>query len=67
MLQAAFKGGKSVGSAGMATAYVSQQLNLPCTIILPTTTPTFVAENLKKLVRPTLSHNQFSYTVEPPS
>ncbi|GFO10489.1 serine dehydratase [Plakobranchus ocellatus] len=39
----------SGGNAGMAAAYASHQLNIPCTIILPKTTPTFIAKKLEDL------------------
>uniref|UniRef100_A0A0B7B2U6 L-serine ammonia-lyase n=1 Tax=Arion vulgaris TaxID=1028688 RepID=A0A0B7B2U6_9EUPU len=39
----------SGGNAGLAAAHASQQLNIPCTIIIPSTTPNFVADQLKFL------------------
>ncbi|RUS84806.1 hypothetical protein EGW08_007421 [Elysia chlorotica] len=39
----------SGGNAGMAAAYSSQQLNIPCTIVLPETTPRFIAKKLEDL------------------
>ncbi|XP_055861843.1 L-serine dehydratase/L-threonine deaminase-like isoform X2 [Biomphalaria glabrata] len=37
----------SGGNAGMAAAYASRELGIPCTIILPKTTPAFLADRLK--------------------
>ncbi|XP_052001799.1 serine dehydratase-like [Xyrauchen texanus] len=37
----------SGGNAGMATAYVARKLNLPATIVLPSTTPQLVVQKLK--------------------
>ncbi|CAL1537358.1 unnamed protein product [Lymnaea stagnalis] len=39
----------SGGNAGLAAAFASKQLGIPCTIILPVTTPAFVADSLKVL------------------
>lgn len=36
----------SGGNAGLAAAYAAQQLGLPATIVLPTSTPQFVADKL---------------------
>ncbi|KAH9524228.1 hypothetical protein Btru_053846 [Bulinus truncatus] len=56
MIQKAVKKGKcdhvycaSGGNAGMAAAYAAKQLSIPCTIILPKTTPAFLADTLKLL------------------
>lgn len=35
------------GNAGMATAYAARKLNLPATIVLPSSTPQLVAQKLK--------------------
>ena len=40
----------SGGNAGLATAYVCQKLNMPCTIVLPESTPSFAADKLRELV-----------------
>lgn len=50
--KAALKGCKRVvcasgGNGGLAAAYAARLLNLPATIVLPTTTPDFVAEKLR--------------------
>lgn len=37
----------SGGNGGLAAAYAARLLNLPATIVLPTTTPDFVAEKLR--------------------
>ncbi|KTF93163.1 hypothetical protein cypCar_00007493 [Cyprinus carpio] len=37
----------SGGNAGMATAYAARKLNLPATIVLPSSTPQLVAQKLK--------------------
>lgn len=37
----------SGGNAGLAAAYAAQQLGLPATIVLPTSTPQFVADKLR--------------------
>ncbi|XP_056623565.1 serine dehydratase-like isoform X2 [Triplophysa dalaica] len=37
----------SGGNAGMATAYAARKLNLPATIVLPSTTPHLVVQKLK--------------------
>ncbi|KAL8581220.1 hypothetical protein ACOMHN_038320 [Nucella lapillus] len=39
----------SGGNAGLATAYVCQKLNTPCTIVLPESTPSFTADKLRQL------------------
>ncbi|XP_076453256.1 L-serine dehydratase/L-threonine deaminase-like [Babylonia areolata] len=39
----------SGGNAGLATAYVCQQLGMPCTIVLPESTPSFTADKLRDL------------------
>lgn len=39
----------SGGNAGLAAAFASKQLGIPCTIILPVTTPAFVADRLRAL------------------
>lgn len=39
----------SGGNAGMAAAYSALKLNIPCTIVLPKTTPGFIAEKLRHL------------------
>ncbi|PVD32937.1 hypothetical protein C0Q70_08384 [Pomacea canaliculata] len=39
----------SGGNAGFATAYVCQQLGVPCTIVLPKSTPSFAADKLRQL------------------
>ena len=54
-LQAANQGCKRVvcasgGNGGLAAAYAARLLNLPATIVLPTTTPDFVAEKLRDQV-----------------
>lgn len=40
----------SGGNGGLAAAYAARLLNLPATIVLPTTTPDFVAEKLRDQV-----------------
>ncbi len=35
------------GNAGMATAYAARKLNLPATIVLPSSTPQLVSQKLK--------------------
>ncbi|KAK6192436.1 hypothetical protein SNE40_003905 [Patella caerulea] len=37
----------SGGNAGMAAAYAAQQLKTPCTIVLPESTPEFIAHKLR--------------------
>ena len=54
-LQASNQGCKRVvcasgGNGGLAAAYAARLLNLPATIVLPTTTPDFVAEKLRDQV-----------------
>ncbi|CAG5118757.1 unnamed protein product [Candidula unifasciata] len=39
----------SGGNAGLAAAFASHQLNIPCTIILPSSTPRFIADQLRNL------------------
>ncbi|XP_012936659.1 serine dehydratase isoform X1 [Aplysia californica] len=39
----------SGGNAGMAAAHASKQLGIPCTIVVPQTTPEFVNERLRNL------------------
>lgn len=39
----------SGGNAGLAAAYASHQLNISCTIILPSSTPQFISDQLKNL------------------
>ncbi|KAK3788513.1 hypothetical protein RRG08_030215 [Elysia crispata] len=46
----------SGGNAGMAAAYSSHQLKIPCTIVLPKTTPKFVAEKLEHLGAEVIIH-----------
>ncbi|XP_022085865.1 L-serine dehydratase/L-threonine deaminase-like isoform X2 [Acanthaster planci] len=46
------KGGKHIicssgGNAGFATAYAARQLGMPATIVIPESTPTFVADGLR--------------------
>ncbi|XP_070571657.1 L-serine dehydratase/L-threonine deaminase-like [Ptychodera flava] len=38
----------SGGNAGVAAAYAAQKLGIPCTIIIPESTPKFTAERLRK-------------------
>ena len=73
-LQAANQGCKRVvcasgGNGGLAAAYAARLLNLPATIVLPTTTPDFVAEKLRDQVLvvaiyiihvPVLPHSQLT-------
>ena len=40
----------SGGNAGLAVAYVCQKLNVPCTIVLPNSTPHVAADKLHQLV-----------------
>ena len=37
----------SGGNAGLATAYAAEQLGLACTVVLPMSTPKFVADRLR--------------------
>ncbi|KAK7088084.1 L-serine dehydratase/L-threonine deaminase-like [Littorina saxatilis] len=39
----------SGGNAGLATAYVCHKLNMPCTVVLPESTPSFTADKLREL------------------
>lgn len=39
----------SGGNAGLATAYVCQQMGVPCTIVLPESTPSFAADRLREM------------------
>merc|ERR1719239_1839268 len=39
----------SGGNAGMAAAYASSQLGIPCTIVVPQTTPVFIHTKLQNL------------------
>ncbi|KAK6192327.1 hypothetical protein SNE40_003812 [Patella caerulea] len=40
----------SGGNAGMAAAYAARQLKTPCTIVLPESTPEFIAHKLRDYV-----------------
>ena len=53
------------GNAGLAAAYIARELGLPITVVIPTTTPPFIADKLREeganvevvgQVRATLSH-----------
>ncbi|XP_041377851.1 L-serine dehydratase/L-threonine deaminase-like [Gigantopelta aegis] len=48
----------SGGNAGLATAYVAQRLNLKCTVVLPESTPPFVADKLKEMGATVLIHGK---------
>ncbi|GFS19575.1 serine dehydratase, partial [Elysia marginata] len=63
MIQKAVLGGicehvycASGGNAGMAAAYSCLQLNIPCTIVLPKTTPGFIAKKLEDLGAEVIIH-----------
>lgn len=36
------------GNAGLAAAYSARKLNIPCTIVVPGTTPMFIVERLRE-------------------
>ena len=36
------------GNAGLAAAYSARKLNIPCTVVVPGTTPTFMVERLRE-------------------
>lgn len=38
----------SGGNAGLAAIYCAQQLNLPITVVVPETTPSFIAEKMRE-------------------
>jgi len=46
----------SGGNAGLATAYAAEQLGLACTVVLPMSTPKFVADRLRQYNAEVLVH-----------
>jgi len=38
----------SGGNAGLAAAYSARKLNIPCSVVVPGTTPTFMVERLRE-------------------
>ena len=36
------------GNAGLAAAYSARKLNIPCTVVVPGTTPAFMVERLRE-------------------
>jgi L-serine/L-threonine ammonia-lyase len=38
----------SGGNAGLAAAYIARELGLPITVVIPTTTPPFIADKLRE-------------------
>ena len=36
------------GNAGLAAAYIARELGLPITVVIPETTPSFIADKLKE-------------------
>ena len=36
------------GNAGLAAAYSARNLNIPCSVVVPGTTPTFMVERLRE-------------------
>ena len=36
------------GNAGLAAAYIARELGLPITVVIPETTPTFIADKLRE-------------------
>lgn len=38
----------SGGNAGLAAAYIARQLGLPITVVVPETTPSFIADKLRE-------------------
>ena len=38
----------SGGNAGLAAAYAAKKLKIPCTVIVPGSTPMFIVERLKE-------------------
>ncbi len=46
------------GNAGIAAAYAAKQLGIPATIVIPGSTPEFVADNLKDINANVIRHGQ---------
>lgn len=38
----------SGGNAGLAAAYIARELGLPITVVIPQTTPSFIADKLRE-------------------
>jgi hypothetical protein len=56
----------SGGNAGLATAYAGQQLGLPVTVVLPESTPRFVAGKLAQYGATAIFHGEHWALVCPP-